>query len=285
MKPTLLFAVAAILVLTLPQEADSLFLSSLALLPVSAIVSLGGFVGLKLAIAMKILGMLGWFDVSRYGVGLRASIDDDKLPDRVVPLPKPRNIFPGPTISVPVAMLPYFIGGKFKGPSAIRLPVKDFMMLANQSVQFDSPSVRFSSDGAASVKGTKGSSLHASGKLKSPLVNVEARKTAMLRGRRSIESDPNVIKQAVRLVRQLDTDSCILRLSCEVSAEPSTYGEYGRRVADFVNGLGPVGRNSVFADFEQAHMQGAYAGMAGCKRAYSKCKVDLRALVALVESS
>ncbi|KAH7981236.1 hypothetical protein HPB49_022486 [Dermacentor silvarum] len=188
---------AAILVVGLLQTTDSLFLSSLTLLPISAIVSLGGIGGLKLAIAMKILGMLGWWDVSR---------------------------------------------------------------------------------------GTKGSMTHASGELKSPLVNVEAQKTATLRGRRNIETDPLVIKEAVQLVHDLDTDHCLLRLSCEVSADPSNYGTYGRRVAAFMNGVGPIGSDSAFVDFEKANNQGRSSGVSGCAKAYPSCVYDLRALVALVES-
>ncbi|KAH9362008.1 uncharacterized protein LOC144171555 [Haemaphysalis longicornis] len=275
----------AVLVLVSLEGADALFLSTLSLLPISAIVSLGGVGGLKLAIAMKILGMLGWWDVSRYGVGLRASIENNRLPERVVPLPKPQSIFSGPTISVPIALLPYFIGGRLKSPTSIRLPVKDFVLLANQSARFESPKVKFSSEGSATVKGTKGSQVHASGEFRSPLVNVEAEKTATLRGRRSIESDPRVVKEAVSLVKELDSDRCILRLSCEVSADPSSYGTYGRRVADFMTGLGPVGSDSAFVDFETAYRRGRSAGVAGCTRSYATCKFDLRALVALVESS
>ncbi|KAH7981584.1 hypothetical protein HPB52_000014 [Rhipicephalus sanguineus] len=278
-------AVVAILVIGVLPSADSMFLSSLALLPISAIVSLGGVGGLKLAIAMKILGMLGWWDVSRYGVGLRASVESNKLPERVVPLPKPQSVFSGPTIPVPIASLPYIIGGHHMKPVPVRLPAKKFFLLANQATRFDSPKVKFSGNGFASGRGTKGSMVHASGDLKTPLINVEAEKTATLRVHRSIEENPRVIKEATELVRDLDKHRCILRLSCEVSADPSRYGAYGRRVAAFMNGVGPLGRHSAFVDFEKAYTQGRSSGVPGCIRAYSSCKFDLPALVALVESS
>ncbi|KAL1428881.1 hypothetical protein MTO96_016636 [Rhipicephalus appendiculatus] len=277
--------VAAILVIGALPSADSLFLSSLALLPISAIVSLGGVGGLKLAIAMKILGMLGWWDVSRYGVGLRASVESNKLPERVVPLPKPQIVFSGPTIPVPIALLPHIIGGHHVKTVPVRLPAKKFFLLANQATRFDSPKVKFSGGGFASVRGTKGAMVHASGELKTPLINMEAKKTATLRGRRSIEKNPRVVKEAIELMRDLDTDRCILRLSCEVSADPSLYGAYGRRVAAFMNGVGPLGRRSAFVDFEKAYRKGRFSGVPGCIRAYSSCKYDLPALVALVESS
>lgn len=180
MKPSTLLT-AAILALYVSGGADALFLTSLALLPITAITSLGGIAGLKLAIAMKILGMLGWWNVSRYGVGLRADIESNKLPDRLVPLPKPKSIFSGPTISVPIAALPYFIGGRVQKPLTVRLPVKDFVMLANATTRFDSPKVMFSSRGSASVRGNKGSALHASETLKTPFLNMEAQQAATLR--------------------------------------------------------------------------------------------------------
>ncbi|KAH6943809.1 hypothetical protein HPB50_027492 [Hyalomma asiaticum] len=275
----------AFLALVVAHTAEGLFLTSLALLPLSAIASVGGIAGLKLALAMKVLDMLGWFSVSRYGVGLRAGIESSKLPDRVVPRPKPQGFFSGPTISIPIAAVPYFLGGGIQKPLSVRLPIKDFVMLANATTDFDSPKVKFSSGGTASVKGNKGSSLHVSSSLKSPLVNMEARKRATIRGRRSIEGDPKVIKDAVRLVRELDTDRCILRLSCEVSADASAYGPYGRRVASFMRSLGPVGKDSAFVDFEQAYHTGRSSGLPACTQTYSSCKVDLRALVAFVQSS
>ncbi|XP_065287360.2 uncharacterized protein [Dermacentor albipictus] len=276
---------AAVLGLYVTGAADALFLTSLALLPITAITSLGGIAGLKLALAMTILGMLGWWNVSRYGVGLRAGIESSKLPDGLVPLPKPKSIFSGPTISIPIAALPYFLGGRVQRPLSIRLPVKDFVMLVNATTQFDTAKVNFSTRGSASVKGIKGSALHASGTLRSPLLNVESQQKATLRGRRSIEGDPQVIKDAVNLVHELDRDRCILRLSCEVSADASSYGPYGRRVASFMRSLEPIGRDLAFVDFEKAYRQGRSYGMPGCTQTYSSCKVDLKALVAFVQSS
>ncbi|KAH7942736.1 uncharacterized protein LOC119399581 [Rhipicephalus sanguineus] len=275
---------AAFLALLVAQTTDG-FLTSLALLPISAITSIGGIAGLKLAMAMKILDMLGWFKVSRYGIGLRAGIESSKLPDRVVPRPKPQGIFSGPTISVPIAALPYFVGGGLQKPLSVRLPIKDFKMLANATTDFDSPKVKFSSSGSASVNGNKGSMLQASSALKSPFVNLEGKHAATIRGRRSIEADPKVIKDAVNLVRELDTNRCILRLSCEVSADASAYGSYGRRVASFMRSLGPVGKDSAFVDFEKAYHRGRSSGLPACIQTYSSCKVDLRALVAFVQST
>ncbi|KAH6946616.1 hypothetical protein HPB50_014207 [Hyalomma asiaticum] len=273
-----------VVVVGLLPSAESLFLTGLALLPISAIASLSGIGGLKLAVAMKILGMLGWWDVSRYGVGLRASVESNKLPARVVPFPKPQSLVSGPTIAVPIALLPHIIDGHYLKTVPVRLPAKNFFLLANQTARFDSPKLEFSGDGFASVRGTKGSMVHASGELKSPLVSVEAKKTATLRGRRSIEKDPRVVKDAVQLVRDLDTDNCILRLSCEVSADPSRYGTYGQRVAAFMTSVGPIGSNSAFVDFEKAYRQGRSSGVPGCTKTYSSCKFDLRALVAIAES-
>ena len=76
---------AVFLALLVAQTTDGLFLTSLAMLPISAITSIGGIAGLKLPMAMKILDMLGWFKVSRYGVGLRAGIESSKL----------TSVFPG----------------------------------------------------------------------------------------------------------------------------------------------------------------------------------------------
>ncbi|KAL3243794.1 hypothetical protein MRX96_047379 [Rhipicephalus microplus] len=101
----------AFLALLVAQNANGLFLTSLALLPISTITSIGGLAGLKLTIAMKLLDMLGWFKVIRYEKGLQAGIESNKLPDRVVLHAEAKDIFPGPTISFQVAPVPYLIGG------------------------------------------------------------------------------------------------------------------------------------------------------------------------------
>ncbi|KAH7971648.1 hypothetical protein HPB52_001146 [Rhipicephalus sanguineus] len=289
MKLSSVSVLAVILVVGLSPTADSLFLSSSALLPISAIVSLGGVGGLKLAIAMKLLGMLGWRDVGRHGVGLRTSLERNMLPDRAIPIPGPRRAFSGTEISVPNALLPHIVTtGRYLKTVPVHLPPGKLFLLADRSSRFDSPQVRFSADGFASVRGTKGSTVHASGELKSPLVNVEAQKTATLRGRRNIENEnieehPLVVKEAMQLVRDLDTDDCLLRLSCEVSADPPRYGSYGTRVAAFMNGTGPVENDSAFADFVKAYIWGKSSGVPGCAKEYPSCEYDLHALVNLVE--
>ncbi|CAN7986000.1 unnamed protein product [Ixodes hexagonus] len=291
MRSTTLYAFAFVLLnVILPcHEAGAFFLTSLALLPLTSIIGLGGLAGLKLAIAMKILGHLGWWNVSRYGVGLRTSIENDKLPEPVGPLPaKPQGIFHGlhgPTIKIPVALLPYFLGGHFKSPGFFKLPAKDFSLLATQNFHLDAHKLKLSSQGAAGVNGVKESFVQAHGNLQSPLVNVDARKKATLKGKRSVEPDNKVIDEAFSLVREMDVDRCILRLSCEVSASPQEYGRYGRRVATFVDSVGQVGNKSAFAEFQTAFRHGRAYGIAGCSRAYSMCKHDLRGLASLIEAA
>ncbi|KAL3252698.1 hypothetical protein MRX96_054846 [Rhipicephalus microplus] len=169
--PTLV--ATAFLALLVAKTANGLFMTSLVLLPISAITSIGGLAGLKLAIAMKLLDMLGWFKVGRYGVGIRAGIESNKLPDRVLLRAEPKDTFPSPTVSVPVAAVPYFIEGSMQKPLPVRLSVKDFKMLAKATSDFDSPNVKFLSSGSAYVKGNKGSVLQASSDLKNSLVNME----------------------------------------------------------------------------------------------------------------
>lgn len=180
MKTSTLTCATAVVVQTLLyyDSAEGLFLGTLALLPFSALASLGGLAGLKLAIAMKLLGHLGWWKVSRHGVGLRASIQNDKLPERFVPEPpKPHHgIFGGPTIRVPLALIPYFLGGHGKKWSPFKMPGSDFALLVDHSGNLDSSKVKFRSRSSAGVDGTKGSFLQASGNLKSPVVNVAAKK-------------------------------------------------------------------------------------------------------------
>ncbi|XP_075725653.1 uncharacterized protein LOC142767576 [Rhipicephalus microplus] len=275
----------AFLALLVAQNANGLFLTSLALLPISTITSIGGLAGLKLAIAMKLLDMLGWFKVIRYEKGLQAGIESNKLPDRVVLHAEAKDIFPGPTISFPVAPVPYLIGGSMRKPPPVRLPLSYFKMLANATTDFDSPKVKFLSSGSSQVKSNKGSLLQASLDLKRPLVNLEGKHAATIRSRRStIESDPKVVKDAVNLVHELDTNRCILRLTCEVSADASAYGQYGHRVASFLRSLRPIGRNSAFKDFERAYRRGRSHGVPACVQTYSSCKVDLRAMVAFVQA-
>ncbi|KAH6927046.1 hypothetical protein HPB50_025361 [Hyalomma asiaticum] len=227
--------------------------------------------------------MLGWWNVGRHGVGLRASLESNRLPEHVVRTPRPRSVFSASTASVPIALLPYVIGGHYQKTAPASIPVKKSFPLPNRTARFDSPKIAFSANGFASVRGTKGSTIHASGDLKSPLVNVEAQKTATLRGRRSIEEDPLVVEEAMELVQDLDTDECMLRLSCEISADPPRYGSYGELVAAFISGVGAVGSESAFEDFERAYAQGRSNGVAGCSERYPSCYFDLQGLVALVE--
>ncbi|KAG0436207.1 hypothetical protein HPB47_018079 [Ixodes persulcatus] len=285
MRSITLYAFAFVLLnVILPcHEAGAFFLTSLALLPLTSIIGLGGLAGLKLAIAMKLLGHLGWWNVSRYGVGLRTSIENDKLPEPLGPMPpKPHGLFHGRTIKIPIALLPYFFGGHFKSPGSFTLPAKDFSLLARQSFHLDGHKLKLSSQGAAGVNGAKGSFVQAHGNMESPLVNIDARKKATLKGKRSAESTFKVIDDAFSMVREMDVDRCILRLSCEVSADPQGYGKYGRRVASFADSMGPVGNKSAFAEFQTAYRQGKAYGIAGCRRAYSTCKHDLRGLASLI---
>lgn len=179
MKTSTLFVAAAVslqLLLSFHQ-AEGLFFTSLALLPFGALASLGGLAAIKVAIAMKLLGHLGWFKVSRYGVGLRASIDNQKFPERLVPAPpKSKGLFDGPSIKVPVNILPYVLGVPFKKATTFKLPGKDFVLRADQSAKLASSHSSYTSHGAAGIDGTKWSFLQHAGNLKTPLVNVDDRK-------------------------------------------------------------------------------------------------------------
>ncbi|KAL1435161.1 hypothetical protein MTO96_011089 [Rhipicephalus appendiculatus] len=290
MKVSSITVLAAILVVGLPPSADSMFLSSSALLPISAIVSLGGVGGLKLAIAMKLLGMLGGWDFGRYGVGRPTSLESERLPNHVDPFPRPRSVFSNSEMSAPIALLPHVLTtGRYLKRVPVRRPAGKFVLLADRNARFDSPEVKFSANGFASLRGTKGSTVHASGELNSPLVNVEARKTATLRGRRdtgldNIEKHPLFIEAAMQLAHDLDTDECMLRLSCEVSADPPRYGSYGTRLAAFMEGTGPVAQDPSFTDLVTAYIWGKSIGVPGCAKEYPSCQYDLAALVSFVEA-
>ncbi|KAL3230334.1 hypothetical protein MRX96_023390 [Rhipicephalus microplus] len=274
--------IAAILVIGAMPSADSMFLSSLALLPISAIVSLGGVGGLKLAITMKLLGLLGWWDISHYGVGLRASVENNKLHARV--MPKPQILFSGQVVPVPIALLPHVVGG----PRVKTAPGSSFLPKHSSCWQIKllaliHPKSSFPVRASLASGGTNGATVHASGELKTPHNQSEHQEDCHFAG--NIEKNPRIIKEAIELVRDLDTDRCMLRLSCEVSADPSRYGTYGQRVVAFMNGVRPLGRHPTIADFEKAYNKGRSGGVPGCIRAYSRCKYDLAALVALVEYS
>ncbi|KAH7950562.1 hypothetical protein HPB51_028403 [Rhipicephalus microplus] len=291
MKVSSITVLAALLVLGLPPSAHSMFLSSSALLPVSAIVSLGGVGGLKLAIAMKLLGMLGGLHVARYGVSLPTSLESDRLPDRMVPVPKPRKASSaGDEISEPIAFLPHILTtGRYLRNVPVRHSARKFFLHGDRTGRFDLPEVKFSADGSASIRGTKGSMLHASGELKSPLVNLQAQKTATMRVRRDAELDyvenhPLIIQAARQLMHDLETDECVRRLSCEVSADPPRYGSYGTRLAAVMEGTGPVARDPAFTDLVTAFIWGKAHGVPGCANEYPSCQYDLAAIVSLVEA-
>ncbi|KAL3252696.1 hypothetical protein MRX96_054844 [Rhipicephalus microplus] len=147
-------------------------MTSLALLPISAITSIGGLAGLKLAIAMKLLGHARLVQSgplrSRYPSRHRKQ--QAARPSRAARrakrhLPRPHGI--------PYRLLRCrtLSRGSMQKPLPVRLSVKDFKMLAKATTDFDSPNVKFLSSGSAYVKGNKGSVLQASSDLKNSLVN------------------------------------------------------------------------------------------------------------------
>ncbi|KAL3217943.1 hypothetical protein MRX96_031864 [Rhipicephalus microplus] len=292
MKVSSITVLAALLVLGLPPSAHSMFLSSSALLPVSAIVSLGGVGGLKLAIAMKLLGMLGGLHVARYGVSLPTSLESDRLPDRMVPVPKPRKASSaGDEISEPIAFLPHILTtGRYLRNVPVRHSARKFFLHGDRTGRFDSPEVKFSADGSASIPGNQG--IHAA-----CLWRAEESPGSTCRHRRLpqcgaaampeldyAENHPLIIQAARQLMHDLETDECVRRLSCEVSADPPRYGSYGTRLAAVMEGTGPVAQDPAFTDLVTAFIWGKAHGVPGCAKEYPSCQYDLAAIVSLVEA-
>ncbi|CAN7942065.1 unnamed protein product, partial [Ixodes hexagonus] len=182
-----------------------------------------------------------------------------------------------------VAILPYVLGVPFK-KAPFKLPGKDFVLHADQSANLAASHGSFSSHSEAGVNGPKWSFVQHAGNLKTPLVNVDGRKKISIKGKRSTNSDTEIVDQAFALVRELDTSGCILRLTCEVSASPSDYGKYGERVDGFVNSMGPVSKSSSVFDYAKAYRKGKSAGQDACTNDYSTCKLDLKGLAAMIDN-
>ncbi|XP_064482486.1 uncharacterized protein LOC135395176 [Ornithodoros turicata] len=285
MKTSFLIA-AAFLILTCLLGVEAPLPSAL-----GTVIALGGAAGIKLAVAMKILRYLGFFDISRYGVGLRASVENEALPETVVPAPlRSPGLGSGPTISVPVAVLPFLLGQGItdkvaKKKEGVNSIGQDFRLEASQSASWDDDKFKISEHGDASLDGSKGAAVQFGGNLRSPIVNADTLQKASIMAKRSVTIDSHVYDKAFALVRDLDVDDCVEKVTCEIGADPARYGAYGLRVDEFLASLAPLANSSSFYDYQQAYNVGTKSGLEECSKVFPDCKFDLRGIAALLDSS
>ncbi|CAN7937401.1 unnamed protein product [Ixodes hexagonus] len=254
--------------------ADGLFfgpLLGLAFLPYTIIFNIAGIAGVKLAIAVKLLGLFGWWRAGISEATMNRQLDWRALPTPI-PLQAGDATLPG-LDNLPLHMIPGILG------EIVRSMLQD----DNVGMGFFQRAVRKEDP---SFTGRQN---------KTPFSYSEwerLRRTQQLLAKlrrhasRSRAANMTEFTPALDLIHEMDVDDCMLKLSCEVGAEPARYGSYGRRVASFVQELGSLGGNgSSFQRYQAAFEVGRMSRLSLCGRLYPNCQYDLVALTMMVDKN
>ncbi|CAN8021958.1 unnamed protein product [Ixodes persulcatus] len=239
-------------------EIDGLLLGSLlslALLPYTIIFNMAGIAGVKLAIAVKLLGLFAWW---------RAGISEATMTG-AVSLPGMGDL--------PLHMLPGILG------EVVRSMLQD----DNVGVGFFQRMAR-NEDSSFTGRQDKGPLSY------SDLERLRRTQQLIAKLRRnafrSRAANMTEFAPALDLIHEMDVDDCMLKLSCEVGAEPARYGNYGKRVALFVRELGTIGgKGSSFQRYQAAFDVGRKTQLSLCGRIYPNCQYDLVMLTMMVEKA
>ncbi|XP_070388818.1 uncharacterized protein [Dermacentor albipictus] len=284
-------------------------LLSLTVLPYTIIYNMSGIAGVKVALALKLLGLLGWW---------RAGISDDTLQREVdyrqVELPT-GALFPG-TPNLPVHMIPGILA------EIVRSMLQD----DNVGSGFFQRSPAGDQEGALAWENRRyaaasplspphgrtgwpnsGYPGRSQPGFEHPAWTDGTRFNRFKRGGPTSSETPpprgffrqprfdeagkapsalDVYGYTLEMIQDIDVDGCMLKLSCEVGAEPVRYGSYGRRLTGFIGQLRTLGgETSLLRRYQDAFEKGRlqYPGNSSmCAPVFEKCTFDMQRMTDLV---
>ncbi|KAH7965970.1 hypothetical protein HPB49_012330 [Dermacentor silvarum] len=304
--------VAAVLLLGAPDCHCTLLgpLLSLTVLPYTIIYNMSGIAGVKVALALKLLGLLGWW---------RAGISDETLHREVdfrqVELPT-GALFPG-TPNLPVHMIPGIlaeivrsmlqddnVGSGFfqRAPVASEQPgalpwerSRDTAASPFDTLQRETG---WPNSGHAAQRGGRPGFEHPAwtdgtrfDRFKRSESSETQRPPGFYRRPRfdqvgKAPSALDVYGYTLEMIQDIDVDGCMLKLCCEVGAEPVRYGSYGRRLTGFIGQLRTLGgETSLLRRYQDAYETGRlhFRGNSSmCTPVFKGCTFDMQRMTDLV---
>ncbi|KAL1429707.1 hypothetical protein MTO96_036950 [Rhipicephalus appendiculatus] len=287
-------------------------LLSLTILPYTIIYNMAGIAGVKVALALKMLGLLGW-----WRAGISDATLDRELDFRGVELPT-GAVLPG-TPNLPVHMIPGIlaeivrsvlqddnVGSGFfqREPAAEQQPASPWarsrgtpasplgLLLGGghwpvepQPAQpgvhtvFEHPAW---TDGSGYDRYKRGASTSSEtrpppGFFRRPRLGERGNWPPRVR---------DLYGYTLEMIQDIDADGCMLKLCCEVGAEPVRYGSYGRRLSGFVRQLRRLaGEASLLRRYHEAFQKG-HSNFQGnsslCAPAFRNCTFDMQKMTDLV---
>ncbi|KAH7960999.1 hypothetical protein HPB52_000291 [Rhipicephalus sanguineus] len=286
-------------------------LLSLTLLPYTIIYHMAGIAGVKVALALKLLGLLGW-----WRAGISDATLDRELDFRRVELPT-GAVFPG-TPNLPVHMIPGILA------EIVRSVLQDDNV-GSGFFQREPAAEQQASSPWARSRGTPASPLGlllgggqwpVDPQPAQPGVHTVFEHPAWTDGtgydrykrdatssfatrlppgffRRPRLGEPGKAPTArdlygytLEMIQDIDADGCMLKLCCEVGAEPVRYGSYGRRLSGFIRQLRRLsGEASLLRRYHEAFEKGHlnFRGNSSmCAPIFRKCNFDMQTMTDLV---
>lgn len=286
-------------------------LLSLTILPYTIIYNLAGIAGVKVALALKLLGLLGW-----WRAGISDATLDRELDFRGVELPT-GAVFPG-TPNLPVHMIPGILAeivrsvlqddnvgsGFFQREPAVEqqpaspwersrgTPASPLGLLLGggqwpadpQSAQPGVQPFFVHPDWTAAMGYDRYKRGASTSSETQPPPGFYRRPRLGKLGKAPTARE--LYGYTLEMIQDIDADDCMLKLCCEVGADPVRYGSYGRRLSSFIRQLHQLsGEPSLLRRYHEAYQKGhsSFRGNGSmCAPTFSNCTFDMQRMTDLV---
>ncbi|XP_049526251.1 uncharacterized protein LOC119457653 isoform X2 [Dermacentor silvarum] len=101
----------------------------------------------------------------------------------------------------------------------------------------------------------------------------------------AVGMNPQVLKSIFEYVASYDAERCVLRVVCEVAAQPSLAGPQGKNVAEFMTSLSKDDSGAPWIPYRDAAVTGQVsANRKQCQERYPTCSQSTEALVELART-
>ncbi|XP_015917683.1 uncharacterized protein [Parasteatoda tepidariorum] len=91
----------------------------------------------------------------------------------------------------------------------------------------------------------------------------------------SQNDDRNFSERLFNVLNEMEKNTCVKRLLCEIGAEPSKFGTIGLQVTKYILSIPPVTWNSLTFSYKEAFETGLQNGDEVCLQIYSNCSYNL----------
>ncbi|XP_054709403.1 uncharacterized protein LOC129219108 [Uloborus diversus] len=122
------------------------------------------------------------------------------------------------------------------------------------------------------------------------LVEIKARAASLQKrrgdfpknGSRSQQEDRNYSEKLFGVLNQMDKNTCISRLLCEIGANSRSYGEIGLKIHHYIQSVPPVTWNSATHPYVESFQAGLKDGKSICDNHYFACHYNLNKVIEFV---